>query len=343
MMRLRPATMQDHAAVVTLAELAGIGMTSLPPDPAVLADKIAFSEQSFAGNAKRRGEEFFLLLLEDDEADNQIVGTTGIWAHVGLSKPFYSYKLSTLTQANSEIGVYSPQKVLHMVNDYTGASEIGALFLHPNYRRDGIGRFLSRARFLLMASYQELFSSRVIAEMRGVQDEKGRSPFYNGLAKHFIKVDFQQADYVSATKGNQFIADLMPKYPIYVSLLGQATQAVIGEVFSSSAPARRLLEKEGFRFEGYVDVLDGGPTLQAELSSIHTVCHSRTAVLDGMDTKVKSPAFMICTQPPIQELSALRMAIGQLQEHADGTVTLASHTAERLRLAEGDKIRYIPL
>ncbi len=337
-MLIRPATMQDHAAIVTLAKLAGIGMTSLPPDPEVLAGKIQWSERSFQGKPPKRGEEFFLFVLEDPTT-GQIVGTSGIWSHVGLSKPFYSYKLSTLTQASSELEVYSPQKVLHMVNDYTGASEIGALFLHPDYRRDGIGRFLSRSRFLMFAQLPHLFSQRVLAEMRGVQNDDGSSPFYNGLAKHFIKVDFLKADYISATRGNQFIADLMPKYPIYVSLLPQATQAVIGEVFTSSQPARRLLEKEGFRFEGYVDVLDGGPTLQAEVAHLKTVRESRMATIDGIHDTIPSPLFMACNA----ELAHFRMAMGQLHEHPDGTVTLHPELAAALQLNAGDSLRYTVL
>ena len=69
----------------------------------------------------------------------------GIVSHVGMKRPFYSYKLSTIVQASHNVRIYSLQNVLHMVNDYTGVTEIGSLFLLPDYRRDGIGKFCRAA------------------------------------------------------------------------------------------------------------------------------------------------------------------------------------------------------
>src|SRR5262245_27586413 len=123
-----------------------------------------------------------------------------------------------------------------MVNDYTGASEIGSLFLLPAYRRDGIGKFLSRCRYLMLAQFPDLFDDIVISEIRGVQDKQGESPFYKNLAQHFFQMDFKKADFTYATQGGQFISDLMPKYPIYVNLLDERAQAVIGQPLEASLP-----------------------------------------------------------------------------------------------------------
>ena len=54
----------------------------------------------------------------------------------------HTERTETRGEASDALGVYSMNRVLHMVNDYTGASEIGSLFLLPEYRRDGIGKFL---------------------------------------------------------------------------------------------------------------------------------------------------------------------------------------------------------
>ena len=43
------------------------------------------------------------------------------------------------------------------------------------------GRLLSKHRFLFMAEHPELFDSTVFAEMRGVSDGNGHSPFYEWL------------------------------------------------------------------------------------------------------------------------------------------------------------------
>ena len=41
-------------------------------------------------------------------------------------------------------------------------------------------------------------------------------------------MSFQEADEFNAIHGNQFIADLMPKHPIYTAMLPESARAVIG-------------------------------------------------------------------------------------------------------------------
>ncbi|MBV5323789.1 MAG: arginine N-succinyltransferase, partial [Rhodospirillaceae bacterium] len=97
------------------------------------------------------------------------------------------------------------------------------------------------------------------------QEEDGRSPFYEGLGRHFFKMDFEHVDALTAVGKKSFIAELMPRQPMYVDYLPQDAQDVIGKVHASTAPARRLLEQEGLYFEGYVDIFDAGPVLQARV------------------------------------------------------------------------------
>lgn len=334
---LRPVRRQDHAPMMTLAKLAGFGMTSLPQDNAVMHTKIEDAIKSFAGQPPLDDQHIFLFVLEDI-ATGKIVGTTGIKAHVGMSNPFYSYKLSTLVQSNSDLGIYSRQRVLHMVNDFTGATEIGALFLHKDYRHSAIGQFLSRTRFLMMAEFPDLFSDTVIAELRGIHDARGDSPFYNNLARHFFQMPFYKADYIYATKGNQFISDLMPRYPIYVTLLPTAAQEVIGKIFPSSRPAARILMEEGFKHEGYVDLFDGGPTLQAERVHVATVRGSQKAQVAGIKPIHSKKRFMICNTT----LCNLRFVCDHLQVHTDAKVVITPETAQRLELKEGEVLRFAP-
>jgi arginine N-succinyltransferase len=336
-MVLRPVTLNDHAPLMDLAKLAGFGMTSLPQDDEVMHRKIAHAVDSFAGTPPRPDEHTFLFVLED-LGSARIVGTTGIKAHVGLFNPFYSYKLSTLVQSNADLGIYSRQKVLHMVNDFTGATEIGSLFLHAEYRRSALGRFLSRCRFLMMAEFPDLFSETVISEIRGVQEPGGDAPFYNNLARHFFQMPYHQADYINATKGNQFISDLMPRYPIYVTLLPPAAQAVIGKIYPPSEPAARILIEEGFYHEDYVDVFDAGPTLQAERMRIATVCGSQKAEVAAVGQVQSDERFMIGNTI----LHDLRFVLDELQQNTDGSVALSPETAQRLRVEKGAHVRFAP-
>lgn len=335
-MLIRPVTMSDHTAMMTLAEKAGYGMTSLPQDAGVLEAKIQYSERSFANDPIRENEHRFLLVLENDEGE--IVGSTGIKAHVGLSSPFYSYKLSTIVQASRKPEVYSRNHVLHMVNDYTGVSEIGSLFLRKSFRKDGWGKCLSRCRFLMVAEFEDIFADTVIAEMRGVHDENGHSPFYANLAKHFFKMPFREADYINATEGGQFIADLMPRYPIYQKLLAPEAQAVIGEVNDASRPALMLLEREGFHFAGYLDIFDAGPTVEAESKRIRTVRKSRNVEVQEISTAPLDQTKFILMNT---DLANLRITQAHARETAEGGIILFEKDAAALGVHEGNHIRVV--
>ncbi len=335
MLVVRPVDTSDHKEILALAREAGIGFTSLPADAKVLEAKIAQSVKSFAGKTDGKGEEAFLFVLED-VAKKKLVGTTGIKAHVGIKHPFYSYKLSTLVQASEELGIYSEQRVLHMVNDYTGASEIGSLFLLPAYRRDGIGKFLSRSRYLMLAQFPKIFSDTVISEIRGVQDADGESPFYKNLAQHFFQMPFKKADFVNATQGGQFISDLMPKYPIYVNLLAPQAQEVIGQPLEASRPAKHMLETEGFRNQGYVDVFDAGPTMQADRKLITTVRKSRTAKITRLN-QVSARMLYIVSNTTLKDFRMTRTA---LEETPDGVV-ISPEAAASLSVKAGDELRFV--
>lgn len=62
---------------------------------------------------------------------------------------------------------------------------------------------------------------------------------------------------------------------IYRALLPDDARAAIGEVHPDTLQARAMLESEGFRNEGYVDILDAGPTLECFRDNIHAVRQSQ--------------------------------------------------------------------
>ena len=84
-------------------------------------------------------------------------------------------------------------------------------------------------------------------------------------------MEFEAADVANAAMGNQFIADLMPRHPIYVALLPKAARDTLGRPHDNAAPAFNMLLKEGFSFRGYIDVFDGGPLVDARIDEIKTV------------------------------------------------------------------------
>src|SRR5690606_40386071 len=87
--------------------------------------------------------------------------------------------------------------------------------------------------------------------------------------------------------------ELMPKLPIYVKLLPKEAQEVIGQVHENTRPALAMLQSEGFRFRGYVDIFDAGPTVESEIENIRSVRESkRLPVTIGKVTN-NAPRFIV--------------------------------------------------
>ncbi len=346
MILIRPVAPTDFECVLKIAKAAGIGMTSLPAHEEVLYRKIERASNSFKqlpANDEQKCDNLYFFVAEDPDS-KQIVGTTAIEAFVGLRRPFYSYKLATVTQHSDALDIYSRHEVLQIVNDYTGASELGSLFLLPEYRRDRIGRLLSRVRFLFMAQFQQCFSNKVIAEIRGWHDGEGNSPFYNSLARHFFQIPFAQADWLCATQGSKFISELMPSYPIYVSLLPAEARECIGRAYVNSEPAKAMLEREGFCYNNYLDIFDGGPTLEAKISEISTIKNVKKAIITQIGYSSESARCMIAT-PDFSNFQATIGFVKTDNNESDNSdveavinATIDEQSANILHLSIGDAI-----
>jgi len=269
---VRPIATADLDALVELARGAGIGVTTLPPDQARLARRIAVSADAFAGRLEPAKADYLFVL--EDPATGRLAGTSGVAAAVGLDEPWYNYRVGTLVTSSREIGVHRQMQTLFLTNDLTGVTELCSLFLHPAWRRDANGALLSKARFLYLAEFPERFTAKVIAELRGVADAEGRSPFWDSLGRHFFDMEFSRADYLSGVGNKSFIAELMPQHPVYTSMLSEDAREAIGQVHEHTRPARALLEAEGFSYQGYVDIFDAGPALECPLAAIRAVRES---------------------------------------------------------------------
>lgn len=341
---LRPITKKDFAALKQIAIESGHGFTSLPVDDQQLKDKIDRAEKSFAKNINQPLDESYLFVLEDSET-GEVVGTTAIEAAVGLSVPLYHYHLGKTVHHSATLNVYNTVDILSMCNDYTGCSEICTLFLRENSRKGLTGRFLSRSRFLFMAQHSERFADTVIAEMRGVSDEDGHSPFWQWLQEHFFSIEFPQADHLVGLGDKVFICELMPKYPIYVNLLSKKAQAVIGNVHDKTKPALKLLEKEGFEHRGYVDLFDAGPTVEAKLGNIRSIRESQVCPITIGElepiSQHSSDTLAICNQG----VSGFRATFTQHAHynHAKHTLVISQEVADALKLSQGDAARFFRL
>lgn len=327
---MRTARADDLQTLYEMAKLTGGGFTNLPPDRKALAAKLERTEQALARQGDDVEDELIVMVLENRQT-GQVRGTCQIFSKVGQSWPFYSYRLGILTQYSRELNRTFRAEMLSLTTDLEGSAEVGGLFLHPRERAEGLGLLLARSRYLYIRNHRPRFGDRVIAELRGVIDEAGGSPFWDGLAGRFFGMSFQEADEFNAVNGNQFIADLMPKTPIYTAMLTDSARAVIGLPHPNGRAAMRMLETEGFVNAGYVDIFDGGPTMVGQIDSLRTVACARDVTLSATHERGGERVLVAAGR-----LSDYRCGYGFVKETADGLISLDAESAALLDLSLGD-------
>jgi arginine N-succinyltransferase len=330
--RVRPATANDYGAIYQMAKLTGGGFTNLPPDRATLVAKLDRSEKGFSREEEGQNGDLYMFVLEDPKAGT-IRGTCQVFGQVGLEQPFYSYHLSTLTQSSPELGKTFRNQLLTLTTDLEGSSEVGGLFLHPELRAGGWGGLLARSRYLFIKLHRQRFGDRTLAELRGVMDETGNAPFWDALAGKFFGMTFPEADEFNAVHGTKFIADLMPRTPIYVALLTDGAKAVMGQPHPSGRAALRMLEEEGFYFDRYVDIFDGGPTVTADTDEIRTVRESSVEELCEIAEGGKTKAIIATGR-----LKNFRACCATIRKLGKKGVSIDPSAAELLEVEVGDEL-----
>jgi len=310
---MRPGRRGDQEGLFRLAKAAGPGMTNLQPDLNLLAEKLVATEAALlAEDFRARGVPIFFV-VERVDADgvagrDAIVGTACIFPRIGVEWPFYSYRLTRQAQTHKALGKTVGHELLIPANDFDGQAEVGGLFVDASVRGAAAGRLAARSRYLFLAEHRDWFGRQVISDLRGYQDESGVSPVWEALGREFYDMDFAAADRMNAIHGNQFIADLSPKHPMY-----------------------------GFRYENYVDIFDGGPTMCANIDDLKAVRDCRkirvariTEGFGAADQLVSAGAG-----------GAFRAARGDLVVGADGEAELDGVLARALGVKVGDEVRHV--
>ncbi|MDH7971153.1 arginine N-succinyltransferase [Sphingomonas sp. AR_OL41] len=331
---IRAARDSDLQPLYEMAKLTGGGFTNLPADRKALQAKLDRSRAAFAREDDALADDLFVLVLENSET-GEVRGTCQIFTHVGQQYPFYSYRIGTLTQHSRELNRTFRADMLGLTTDLEGSSEVGGLFLHPGERAGGLGMLLARSRYLFIAAHRARFADRILAELRGIIDEAGGSPFWDGLAGRFFGMNFQDADQFNAIHGHQFIADLFPKHPVYIAMLSESARAAIGLPHPSGRAAMRMLENEGFAFEQYVDIFDGGPTMTARTDQVRTIREARTHEVVAIDDDGGEQALVSAGRR-----TAFRSAYGRVRECGNG-IALSRACATALGVIEGDSVSHV--
>ena len=337
---VRPVDFADLPALERLAQQAGIGFTNFPANRERLNDKIASSRRSFQTDVVLPGNESYLFVLEDT-SNKEIVGTCGMEAMVGTETPFYSYRIDEVVHASPQLQIHNRISALFLCHDYSGTSRLMALVIDKAHQNHLAISLLSRARLLFMARYPERFTKRCFVEIRGESDKHGYSPFWEALGKHFFTMDFQKADYLSGISNKHFIADLMPRYPIYVPTLPTEAQDVIGVVHEESGQGTDILLEEGFEFRGYVDIFDAGPTIESRTENLRTVSQQKMgkALLQPAGSKPAKNKHEQMHLIATGHLENFRVTAALAEPQAAG-LSINQTTQECLNISSGSQIQW---
>ncbi|HLF66911.1 MAG TPA: arginine N-succinyltransferase, partial [Gammaproteobacteria bacterium] len=252
----------------------------------------------------------------------------------GDVQPFYNYKIIHHIQSSDELGIAHKNSVLQLSNDYQGLSELGMLALRSEYHGLHLGTFLSRVRFLYLADKPARVSPKIIAQMRGVIDDEGLSVFWQAVGQKFIDLSFIEVDRRIAQGQGHFVAELLPDTPIAVSLLPGSVQAVIGKTHPKTFPDFALLMREGFTFENYINIFEGGPCLELYLKENRTLRNSHEVRVAAIVPVIAGPTYMIATVG-----EKFRACLGEVMVQNEADITLTKQSAQLLNVHIGDTVR----
>lgn len=337
MLIMRPIKKTDLEGLLKLLEESGHGLTSLPRDPDVLMKRIIKSVNSFmlAVESSPNGELYTFVM--EDIFRGEIVGISGIVSKIGGFEPHYFYELSQKTYASKILGNSHTVHILKPTKNHSGPTEICSLFLSSKHRSHQNGRLLSLSRFLFMAEHPARFEKQVIAELRGVVDDSGFSPFFEVVGKKFFQIPFPQADLLTM-KTKAFIEELLPPEPIIVELLPKEAQAVVAQVHPNTLPAKKILEYEGFRTNNLVGIFEPGPVLEAEISTIRSVRESIVKKVSSIQNNISEnePAYIISNRKD----SDFKSCVGKvIVNHED--VIISDVVASALKIRIGEFVRIV--
>lgn len=327
---IRSVCTDDIDQLWDLIQQASYGLTTLQITKEQLTERVELSEFAFRKQTEKPAGEPYVFVMEDLTA-GRICGISCIFSKVGGYEPFYHYRRVSQKRHCDALDKTTIVNQLVLTKIHDGPTEIGSLFLQPQYRGSGRGRLLSMSRFLFVAAHPKRFSNEFIAEMRGVVQEDGTCPFWEAIGKHFFEMEFPQADSLS-TINKKFIENLMPEHPIYENMLSEETRSQIGLVHPHTEPALAMLRDEGFEVRDLIDIFDGGPVVHCSRDAINAVARSRPVPLIAIEESVNGEQQILANQN-----RQFRSLLTQAEFRDEGLVT-TQVAALKLQVKIGDTV-----
>lgn len=332
MLILRPVRFSDLPAIEHLAVTAGNRLTTLPNNRDHLAELINNTQSSLRQSENTPITQSYHFVLEDSDS-LEIHGISGIEANVGSSGPFYSFRCESLEHQSAELQIENTIDTLTLCQDYEGASRLCTFFLASDALPDYALNLLSLSRLMFIGQQPKRFNEKLILELQGVINEHHQSPFWQALGQHFFNMDFHRANYLTGINAKGFIADLMPRHPVYVPLLELSAQQSMGSVRPDMQKVASLLKTQGFTQRGYISIFDGGPTLEADTAQVVAIEQqfSQILVIDNRKPSSNHGAFLVSNNA-LQDYRCIHVLIDP------NDIYLNDKQATQLNLTAGDTI-----
>lgn len=294
---IRPIRQKDAPDLLRLVEKSTGGLSSLQPRMEFLEDYIATSIASFSGQISEKTDvskphKYLLALIDVDQ--NKLIGCAAVKTQIGLKDPFINFDI---------IGDGDAQ-YLQASSRFMGATEVGSLFLDADYRAEGLGRYLAKSRYMLMATEGWRFGDTVIAELRGICGAEG-SPLYDHLFADRLEKTFLEADTEYFDRNPDALGDIVPIGKISTRHLPRDVRASLAQPHHSGRSAMRFLQDEGFVFSGTIDLFDGGPIMSVYRDTLRTVMESQTYAVHPSPAAAQGGTSLLCCGETLQGFRAI--------------------------------------
>jgi len=333
---LRPAQPSDAPQLTTMLASANadtVGMLSLPHDEKsaheacqTTASTIGDLEARSFSLGKGQYRRVLFVLVEQSGPQEQIIGLTGV-----------TFK-----------GTY-PNLAIHIATDRHGSglvmqstvqpwsrTELDSTVLTPSARGGRRGTTLSRGRFMFLHLVRHQVPRTVASHIRGRFDDDGTSPFWPHLRDHVGSKWRTSIDAETALASNpERLANLADHtVPLTAGVLES-----LGPVNSSSRPAFNLLLAEGLSPNGMYDPIDGGPSIEGQLS--RTVTYKSR--VHGRARLAKSGDHLVDALVATSSVSRFRATRAQVDLSNDGWIGLDEDVAEHLMVDDRAVLTASPL
>ncbi len=325
---IRPFMMNDARALLALIQDSSGGLSSLQPRLDFLKDYIKSSVKSFSGAYPlEKPHKYLLGMFELDGItgkETRLIGCSAVKTQIGIEAPFINFDL----HGDGE------DQTLRASSRFKGATEVGSLFLHSDYRDSGLGRYLAKVRYHLIASEPWRFGDMIIAELRGICGKEG-SPLYDHLFEYKLDKTFLEADAEYFDRNPDSLGDIVPIGPVPTYDFPIEVKMSLAQPHPTGIGAMRLLQREGFIFSGTIDLFDAGPIMSVHRDTIRTTLETKlrptlsaSELIDAQDSLVS-----------VGTVADFRAVVSPAAD-LDRGVLLPQRTLDALGVEAGAQVRF---